>query len=65
MNAGVVTAVSRALSHNLVKDNCDRARLLAGRGVAGDAHQGRTVKLAGRCGPRRTAPAPHRPLAPV
>jgi MOSC domain len=41
---GVVTAVSRSAGHTLVKGNEDQIRLLAGRGVEGDAHSGATVK---------------------
>jgi len=43
MNA-VVTAVSRSSSHSFSKPNRDSIRLLAGLGVEGDAHLGRTVK---------------------
>jgi len=41
---GVVTAVSRSAGHTLIKPNGDIIRLLAGRGVEGDAHSGATVK---------------------
>ena len=41
---GVVTAVSRSAGHTLAKPNADVIRLLAGRGVEGDAHSGATVK---------------------
>jgi hypothetical protein len=41
---GVVTAVSRSAKHALVKTNEDGIRLLAGRGVKGDAHFGARVK---------------------
>jgi hypothetical protein len=40
----VVTAVSRSAGHTLAKPNLDVIRLLAGRGVEGDAHSGATVK---------------------
>src|SRR5260370_553871 len=40
----IVTAVSRSARHTLAKPNEARIRLLAGRGVGGDAHQGATVK---------------------
>jgi MOSC domain-containing protein YiiM len=43
MNA-IVTAVSRSPSHSFSKPNRDAIRLLAGRGVEGDAHLGTTVK---------------------
>jgi MOSC domain-containing protein YiiM len=43
MNA-VVTAVSRSASHSFSKPNQGSIRLLAGLGVEGDAHLGRTVK---------------------
>jgi MOSC domain-containing protein YiiM len=41
---GVVTAVSRSGTHTVSKPNQESIRLLAGLGVAGDAHQGETVK---------------------
>ena len=40
----IVTAVSRAPEHRFSKRNEVRIRLLAGLGVEGDAHLGRTVK---------------------
>lgn len=43
-NRGVVAAVSRAAEHTFSKCNEDRIRLLAGLGVEGDAHLGRTVQ---------------------
>ena len=43
MNAHV-TAVSRSAAHTMTKQNEASIRLLAGLGVDGDAHQGRTVK---------------------
>lgn len=42
--SGVVTAVSRSARHTLAKPNEDSIRLVAGMGVEGDAHQGKTVK---------------------
>jgi MOSC domain-containing protein YiiM len=39
-----VVAVSRAPEHTFSKHNEDRIRLLAGLGVEGDAHLGRTVQ---------------------
>ncbi len=41
---GVVTAVSRSSTHTMSKPNQESIQLLAGLGVAGDAHQGETVK---------------------
>ncbi|MEU3071459.1 MOSC domain-containing protein [Streptomyces sp. NPDC007027] len=41
---GTVTAVSRDSGHGFSKPNRERITLLAGLGVAGDAHAGRTVK---------------------
>lgn len=41
---GMVTAVSRSAKHTLVKTNEAGIRLLAGLGVAGDAHSGAKVK---------------------
>ncbi|MBV8121329.1 MAG: MOSC domain-containing protein [Alphaproteobacteria bacterium] len=41
---GVVAAVSRSPRHTLVKSNEAGIQLVAGLGVAGDAHQGATVK---------------------
>lgn len=41
---GTVLAVSRALGHAFSKVNQDQIRLIAGRGVEGDAHCGETVK---------------------
>lgn len=41
---GVVEAVSRAPVHRLSKPSADVVRLLAGLGVEGDAHLGRTVQ---------------------
>lgn len=44
MKPGVVTAVSRSATHTMSKPNEESIRLLAGSGVAGDAHQGGTVQ---------------------
>lgn len=41
---GAVTAVSRAAGHGFSKATCDVVRLVAGMGVEGDAHAGRTVQ---------------------
>jgi MOSC domain-containing protein YiiM len=40
----IVTAVSCSASHSFSKPNRDGIRLVAGMGVEGDAHAGRTVK---------------------
>lgn len=42
--SGVVTAVSKSPTHTFSKPNQDSIELLVGLGVAGDAHQGETVK---------------------
>ncbi|MCD6031767.1 MAG: hypothetical protein K0S78_3949, partial [Thermomicrobiales bacterium] len=42
--SGTVVAVSSSGTHTMAKPNRERIRLLAGRGVEGDAHQGETVK---------------------
>lgn len=44
MPVGTVTAVSRSATHTFSKSNQRGVRLLAGLGVAGDAHLGETVK---------------------
>lgn len=41
---GVVTSVSRSPRHGVSKEPVARVRLLAGRGVEGDAHCGETVQ---------------------
>ncbi|HEU4562896.1 MAG TPA: MOSC domain-containing protein [Longimicrobium sp.] len=41
---GEVTAVSTSAGHTFSKQNRDAIRLLAGLGVEGDAHAGKTVK---------------------
>jgi MOSC domain-containing protein YiiM len=41
---GIVLSVSRSPRHTMAKVNEDSIRLLAGLGVEGDAHQGKTVK---------------------
>jgi MOSC domain-containing protein YiiM len=43
-----VTAVSRDLEHKLSKPNRDSILLLAGLGIEGDAHMGRTVQHVSR-----------------
>jgi MOSC domain-containing protein YiiM len=54
--AGVVAAVSRSPTHTLTKPNADSIRLLAGLGVEGDAHQGRTVQHLSRIAKSADAP---------
>jgi len=39
-----ITAVSRSFGHTMAKPNEDTIQLVVGLGVAGDAHQGETVK---------------------
>jgi MOSC domain-containing protein YiiM len=41
---GVVAAVCRSPTHSLTKPVADKIRLVAGHGVDGDAHAGKTVK---------------------
>jgi MOSC domain-containing protein YiiM len=41
---GIVTAVSRSPTHSLAKWNQNSITLVAGLGVEGDAHNGKTVK---------------------
>lgn len=53
---GVVTAVSRAADHALSKGNVTRIRLLAGLGVEGDAHLGRSVQHRSRVARDPTQP---------
>jgi MOSC domain-containing protein YiiM len=55
--AGSVTAVSRAGRHSFSKGNADAVRLIAGLGVEGDAHSGRTVQHLSR--KARTPSAPN------
>ncbi len=43
-DGGVVVSVARRPDHNVSKASQDHVRLLAGLGVEGDAHLGRTVK---------------------
>lgn len=42
--SGIVTAVSLSGAHTMSKPNAETIRLVAGLGVAGDAHAGVTVK---------------------
>ncbi|MDJ0631572.1 MAG: MOSC domain-containing protein [Xenococcaceae cyanobacterium MO_188.B29] len=41
---GIVTAVSTSTTHTFSKSNQNSIRLIAGLGVEGDAHSGKTVK---------------------
>jgi MOSC domain-containing protein YiiM len=53
---GIVTAVSRSLTHTFSKSNVGSIRLLAGLGVEDDAHLGRTVKHRSRVARDPTKP---------
>jgi MOSC domain-containing protein YiiM len=53
---GIVIAVSRSPAHTMRKPNAASIRLLAGRGVEGDAHQGSTVKHRSRVARDPTQP---------
>jgi MOSC domain-containing protein YiiM len=53
---GTVVAVSRSPAHTMSKPNEGSIRLVAGLGVAGDAHQGATVKHRSRVAKDPTAP---------
>jgi MOSC domain-containing protein YiiM len=53
---GLVIAVSRSATHSFSKRNEDGIELLAGLGVAGDAHQGVTVKHRSRVARDPTQP---------
>ena len=52
----VVTAVSCSGAHTMTKPNRERIALLPGLGVAGDAHQGETVKHRSRVARDPTQP---------
>ena len=54
--AGVVTAVSCSSSHSMSKPGCASIQLLAGLGVEGDAHAGKTVKHRSRVARDPTQP---------
>ena len=54
--SGVVLAVSRSPTHTFSKPNHTSIRLLAGLGVEGDAHMGRTVKHRSRVAADPTQP---------
>ena len=56
MSPATVTAVGRAAGHAFSKPVRDRIRLLAGLGVEGDAHLGRTVQHRSRVARDPTAP---------
>jgi MOSC domain-containing protein YiiM len=53
---GVVVAVSSSATHSFTKFNQKRIRLLAGLGIEGDAHRGRTVKHRSRVAVDPTQP---------
>jgi len=53
---GMVTAVSASATHTFSKENCPSIRLVAGLGVAGDAHCGETVKHRSRVAQDPTQP---------
>ena len=52
----IVIAVSRSAGHTFSKANQDCIRLVAGQGVAGDAHSGETVKHRSRVTQEPTQP---------
>ena len=54
--SGVVIAVSRSAAHTMSKPNQESIQLLSGLGVAGDAHQGETVKHRSRVARDPTQP---------
>jgi MOSC domain-containing protein YiiM len=53
---GVVAAVSRSATHTMSKPNQESIQLMTGLGVAGDAHQGETVKHRSRVARDPTVP---------
>jgi MOSC domain-containing protein YiiM len=53
---GVVSAVSRSGTHTFSKSNQESIQLLAGLGVEGDAHLGKTVKHRSRVAKDPTQP---------
>ena len=54
--SGVVIAVSRSATHTMSKPNQESIQLMTGLGVAGDAHQGETVKHRSRVARDPTQP---------
>jgi len=54
--AATVVAVSRSAKHTFSKDNCAEIELIAGLGVAGDAHRGITVQHRSRVAVDPTRP---------
>jgi MOSC domain-containing protein YiiM len=54
--SAIVAAVSRSPTHTMSKPNTGVIRLVAGLGVEGDAHQGRTVKHRSRVAKDPTVP---------
>jgi MOSC domain-containing protein YiiM len=53
---GIVMAVSRSGTHTMSKPNQESIQLMTGLGVAGDAHQGETVKHRSRVARDPTQP---------
>lgn len=53
---GTVLALSKSPTHTMSKPNCDSIQLLAGLGVEGDAHKGKTVKHRSRVAKDPTQP---------
>lgn len=56
MNTGTITALNKSATHTLTKPSQPSIRLLAGLGVEGDAHMGKTVKHRSRVKRDPTAP---------
>ncbi len=56
MTEGIVTAVARSTAHTFSKAGVDHLHLVAGLGVEGDAHMGRTVKHRSRVAVDPTQP---------
>ena len=54
--SAIVTAVGRGPEHTFSKPSVERIRLVAGRGVEGDAHHGRTVQHRSRVARDPTQP---------
>lgn len=53
---GIVIAVSRSATHHFTKANQESIRLVAGLGVEGDAHMGKTIKHRSRVAVDPTQP---------
>ncbi len=56
MKTAKVTHVSLSPTHTMSKVNCESIHLLAGLGIEGDAHQGKTVKHRSRVAKDPTQP---------